>query len=152
MDELQKYVYKQLNIWGVDTYLIYPEYYKTVVDLLNLHISSLELLDIVKRTKSIELYPAVVYIPRHAEKYRWMPLLCYKSGEEFYHIQYHDGWMCRNCWTNNGPVIMPMLEADTTYYKDSFPPIPEIFHKKNCKKCGKTLQNHLIMVDEGVVV
>lgn len=148
MDELQKYVYKQLNIWGVDTYLIYPEYYKTVVELLNLHISSLALLDIVKRTKSIELYPAVVYIPRFAEEYKWMPILCYKSGEEFYHVQHHGGWMCRACWTNNGPVIMPMFEADTTYYKYPFPSIPEEFHKVNCKKCGKPLQNHLIMVDE----
>ena len=28
MNKLEKYVYKQLNIWRVDTYLIYPEYYK----------------------------------------------------------------------------------------------------------------------------
>lgn len=148
MDEWKKSVYRKLNIWGMDTYLIYPEYAKAVIDLLNLHSSSLSLLNIVKRTKSIELYLAVVYIPHHAEKYRWIPLLCCKSGDEFYHIQYHSEWMCRNCWTANGTVIMPIFESDTTCYKYPFPPIPEIFRKKNCKKCGKPLQNHLIIVDE----
>ena len=149
MDELKKYVYKQLNIWGVDTYLIYPEYYKAVVELLNLHSSSLLLLDIVRQTKSIELYPAVTYIPRFAEKYRWMSVLCYKSGKEFYHVHHHGGWMCRNCWTNNGSVIMPLFEADTTYYNYPVPAVPKEFHKVNCKKCGKPLQNNLIMVEEG---
>lgn len=50
-----------------------------VVELLNLHSSSLVLLDIAKQTTLIELYPIVVCIPRFAEKYRWMPILCYIS-------------------------------------------------------------------------
>lgn len=148
MDELQKYVYKQLNIWGVDTYLIYPEYYPEVIKLLNLHSSSLKLLDVVEKAKSLELYPAVVHIPRFAERWRWMPMLCWKNGEEIYHVQWHGGWICRECMTDNGAVIMPMSEADTIYYEFPLPPVPEIFHKMNCKNCGKPLQNHLIMVDE----
>lgn len=147
MDKWQKYVYKQLNIWDTDTYLIDPEYAPEVIKLLNLHNSNLVLLDIVKQTKSIELYPAVVQIPRFSEKYRWQPLLCYKHGNEYYHIQSHDGWMCRDCWTNNGPVIMPMFEADTAFYGFPLPQIPEVFRKIKCKKCGKPLQNHLVLVD-----
>ena len=77
-----------------------------------------------------------------------MPILCYKSDEEFYHVQHHSGRVCRECMTDNGAVIMPMSEADTIYYELPLPPIPEIFHKVNCKKCGKLLQNHLIIVDE----
>lgn len=147
MNKWKKYVYKQLNIWDVDTYLIYPEHYKEIVELLNLHSSSLAILDIVKKTRTIELYPAVAYVPRFAEKYRWMPVLCYKNGEEFYHVQHHTGWMCRNCWTNNGQVIMPLFEADTIYYRFPFPSVPKEFHKVNCKKCGKPLQNDLIMLE-----
>lgn len=148
MEEWKKYVYKQLNIWGVDTYLIYPERYKEVVELLNLHSSSLVVLDIVKKIKAIELYPAVVYIPSFAEKYRWMPVLCYTNGQDFFHISYHSGWICRECGANNGSVIMPLSEADTIYYEFPLPQIPEIFHKIKCKKCGKELQNHLILMNE----
>lgn len=148
MDELQKYVYKQVNIWRMDTYLIYPEHYKEVVGLLNLHSSSLVLLNIAEQTKSIELYPAVVYIPCFAEKCIWSTMLCYKSGEEFYHVHHHGGWMCRVCRADNGAEIMPMFESETFYYGFLVSPVPEEFHKVNCKKCGKPLQKHLIMVDE----
>lgn len=148
MDEWKKYVYKQLNIWGVDTYLIYPKHYEEVTELLNLHSSSLAFLDIVKRVKSIELYTAVVHISRLAEQWQWMPILCYKSGEQYYHVHYHCGWMCRECRADNGAVIMPMFESDTFHYGFPLPPVPEGFNKVNCKKCGKPLQNHLIMVEE----
>lgn len=148
MDELKKYVYKQLNIWGMDTYLIYPEHYKEVAELLNLHGSSLAFLDIVKRVKSVELYPAVVHIPKLAEQWQWMPMLCYKDGKQYYHVHYHSGWVCRECGADNGAAIMPMFESDTFYYGFPLPPVPERFHKVNCKKCGKPLQNHLIMVEE----
>ena len=148
LDELKKYIYKELNIDGIDTYLICPEHFSTVAKLLNLHSSSLSLLEIANKVKSVVLYPAVVYIPRFAEKYRWMPVLCYANGQDFFHISYHSGWICRECGANNGSVIMPLSEADTIYYEFPLPEIPKIFHKINCKKCGKELQNHLILLNE----
>ena len=75
-----------------------------------------------------------------------MPILCYRNGNEFYHIQYHSGWICRTCSMNNGPVIMSMSEVDNIY-GFLLPSIPKVFHKVNCKKCGKALQNYLIMVE-----
>ncbi len=147
MDRIQKYVYKQLNIGDMETYLIYPEHYRKVLEFLNLYSASWELLDIVENVKAVDLYPALVYIPRLAEKYRWRPILCYRNGDEFHHVHYHSGWMCRECWTNNGPVILPMSEVDNIY-GFPLPPILEVFQKVNCKKCGKTLQNHLIMIEQ----
>lgn len=148
LDEFKKYIYKELNIDGIDTFLIYPEHFPTVAKLLNLHSASLSLLEIVNKVKSVVLYIAVVYIPRFAEKYRWMPVLCYTNGQEFFHISYHSGWICRECGANNGAVIMPLSEADAIYYEFPLPQISEMFHKINCKKCGKELQNHLILLNE----
>ncbi len=147
MNKFKKYVYKQRNIENIDTYLIYPEYYKEVITLLNLHTFNLTSLDIIKKVNTVELYPALLYIPRFVERYRWQPILCYKNDKNIYHIQYHNNWICRECGTNNGSVIMPLSEADTTYYTFPLPPIPEIFQKIPCKKCGKLLQNHLIMLN-----
>ena len=152
--EIEKYVYKQLNISGVDTYIIFSEYYKDVLNILNLPcFICMRTLEISKRVKSVELYPAVVFVSfsnTHKNSW-WFPMLCYKNGEEFYHVDYHGGWICRECWHDNGAVIMPMVDADAIYYRGTenhYPPIAPIFKKVNCKNCGKQLQRHLIMVDE----
>lgn len=148
MDEWKKYVYKEQNIDGIDTYLIYPEHYSRVLELLNLCGCSLPVLSALKSVKSVKLYPAVLYIPRFIERFRWSPVLCYYDGQAFYHVQYHGAWRCRKCWANNGPVIMPLQEEESSYYGFPRPPIPEGFRKVNCKKCGNELQRHLIMLDE----
>lgn len=150
MNDFEKYVYRQLNICGVDTYIIHPGYWNDVINLLNLNRSlCLSIFLTADSVKTVELYPAVVYQPNYLARFRWMPLLCYRDGENFYHVYYHSGWRCRECWYNNGAVIMPMVEADAIYYRSTenpHPPIPQIFRKKACQNCGKMLQNHLIIV------
>ncbi|MBR6770926.1 MAG: hypothetical protein IKM28_06765 [Lachnospiraceae bacterium] len=147
MKELEKYIDKKLKIWNIDTYLMDAKYTCKVMELLNLHKMALSIWQVAEKVKTVELYPAVIYIP-HFSKDSWIPILCLKNREKFYHVYYHSGWMCRACWSDNGSVIMPMSEADTVYNQFSFSPIPAIFQKVNCKKCGIPLQNHLILVKE----
>lgn len=144
-----KYIYKQINIWGVETFIIYPEYYKQVIELLNLYPDIVKLalsnFESTRSASNIEIYPAVIYCFD-----RYFPVLCYRVGEEFYHVHAHGSWMCRECWHNNGLVIMPLYEAETNYYdikKIRDFEIPKGFQKINCSKCGKPLQNHLIAVE-----
>lgn len=145
-----KYIYKQINIWGVETYIIHKEYYRQVIELLEIHSDIKKIayhkLEIAQSVTSVELYPAVIYWYK-----RFVPVLCYRIGDDFYHVYDHGSWMCRECWHNNGLMIMPLYEAETDYYdikkiKDF--EIPKGFHKINCSKCGKPLQNHLIAVEK----
>lgn len=44
---------------------------------------------------------------------------------------------------------MPLVEADSTIYSlfgNKCPSIPLIFKKLNCPRCGKPLQNNLIII------
>ena len=49
----------------------------------------------------------------------------------------------------NKSIVMPMVEADSTIYHhcvNKYPDIPSIFQKVKCPKCGRVLQNHLIII------
>ena len=50
----------------------------------------------------------------------------------------------------NEPIVMPMVEVDSTIYNQcerKYPDIPLIFQKEKCPKCGMVLQNHLIIIE-----
>lgn len=150
ISKIKEYIYKELIIDGLETYIIVPEHYLQVLKQLNSHVDSGKMiLGQVNSVKKVEFQPAVMYVPRLPKPYQWWPILCYKEGVNFYHVYYHSGWMCRECWHDNGPVIMPQVEADSICYAniaDPKPPIAPIFKKIACKNCGKMLQNHLIML------
>ena len=148
INNFKEYIYKHQVIEDIDTYIILPEHYGNVQKILNLGQKVGEMiLRTVKHVKKAELYPAIIYNPHFPNP--WFHMLCYRNGENFYHIHFHDGWMCRECGYNNGAVIMPMSESDAIYYAGTekhYPSAPPIFKKIPCKNCGKMLQNHLIRV------
>ena len=152
ISKIKEYIYKELIIDGVETYIIVPEHYLQVIKQLKSEsflFAGEWILEEVNTIKTVELFPAVMYAPRWRFPEHWLPILCYKEGVNFYHVKYHGGWMCRECWHNNGPVIMPQVESERDYYagtKNPNPPIAPIFKKIACKNCGKMLQCHLIML------
>ena len=156
---LEKYCSAICNINGLMTYIISPEYYEAILSdsvlLRELSMREADLKRWVKIARKIGArgtYMAFVCHEAWIEHFRWVPVLCLKSGDEFFHVHYHDGWMCRECGCNNGAVIMPMPEADPIFYKragNGSPEIPPGFRKIPCKNCGKMLQNHLIQMEYG---
>lgn len=135
------------NICGVDTYILNDNYNRLFEDM-GITMETVQMLTVpYEKYKGKNICIAVVYQPKNIEKYRWLPILCYKNGYEFYHVHFHDGWVCRKCTCSNGAVIMPMVEADASYYSETenrYPAVPQIFRKLKCKNCGQDLQNHLI--------
>ncbi|MCM1327019.1 MAG: hypothetical protein NC094_09460 [Bacteroidales bacterium] len=157
MEQLQKYCLKECHINGISTYITSPKEYDNLLkdkNLLNdLHISKRHietLFNELKEAHDINLYLAFVYNPNFAEKYRWFPLLCYKSENTFYHVTYRNTWMCRECnHKYNVPIVMPMVEADAIIYQGiEYPKIADVFKKVNCPNCGRPLQNHLIILKD----
>ena len=124
MYKRQKYCSAICNINGLMTYIISPEYYEAILSdsvlLRELSMREADLKRWVKIARKIGArgtYMAFVCHEAWIEHFRWVPVLCLKSGDEFFHVHYHDGWMCRECGCNNGAVIMPMPEADPIFYK-----------------------------------
>lgn len=148
VNEFKNYIHKQLVIDSIDTFIILPQYYEDVQNILHLNLSIGKMvMRAVESTKNAELYPAVIYNTHFPQP--WFHMLCYKDDEAFYHVHYHSGWICRECQYDNGAVLMPMSEANSIYYAGSenrYPPTPSIFKKIACDKCGKMLQNHLIRI------
>lgn len=150
IDFLIRYDYavsEYCSICGVDTYIIDGNYSQIFEDMGIVGETVNMLTAPYEQYKEKNICLAVVYQPKNIEKYRWLPVLCYKNGNEIYHVHFHDGWVCRKCMYNNGPVIMPMVEADASYYSETekpYPAVPQIFKKVKCKNCGQYLQNHLI--------
>lgn len=155
--KLKEYCFCICDINGLATCVISPEYYDTIADDAELlrYLSRrksdiLPYLNIIKECRDLALYLAFVYHETWIERYRWMPLFCYRKGETFYHVEYHSGWRCRECGCDNGAVLMPIWENDAVIYGGAgadYPEVPSIFKKLPCKKCGRILQNHLIKVE-----
>lgn len=156
MERLEPYCLKVICIDGLKTYIISPVCCEQLLHDTGLfHDISREPSDIqpfirtAENVKSAELYPAFIYNEAWVERYRYSPLLCYRHGEDFYHVHYHGGWRCRRCGRNNGAVIMPLTEADSAYYGAAgLPPAAPAFIKVPCRKCGALLQNHLIPIED----
>lgn len=158
---LAKYCIKICNINGLDTYIISPQYYDDLladVELLGkLAISIFASTDLIKNFISIakkvdnQLLLAFVYYKNYIDKFAWVPLNCYENEKVFYHVHYRDSWLCRECgYLLRANMIMPIDESDPIFYsgtKNPYPPIPFIFKKIPCSKCGKLLQNHLLLLE-----
>lgn len=158
MEHLKDYCLDVCVIDGLQTYIISPEKYSLLIKdnelLNNLKRKDKDILPYIKIAREIgidKLYLAFVYFPAFAKKFQLLPILCYRNEHQFYHVNYRNTWMCRECkYIMNKPIIMPMVEADMTIYRCSehkYPAIPSIFQKVKCPKCGKLLQNHLIILN-----
>lgn len=157
---LAKYCIKICNINGLDTYIISPQYYGDILadtELLDkLTVSIFASADSIKKFINIakkvdnQLLLAFVYYKNYIDKFAWMPLNCYENENSFYLIFYRDSWLCRECgYLLHANIIMPIEECDTVFYsgtKNQYSPIPSIFKKIPCPKCGKLLQNHLFLL------
>ena len=159
MERLKDYCLNVCMIDGLQTFIISPAKYDAFIkdsNLLNdLQITKaryevvLSYAKIAKEVGADKLYLAFVYLPFFAERFQWLPLYCYKSQNQFYHVSYRNTWMCRECGNvMNKSIFMPMVEADATIYpRDKRAGVSPIFHKIPCPKCGKLLQNHLVIIE-----
>lgn len=158
MEQLIDYCLDVCVIDGLQTYVISPATHNVLVKdnkLLNyLKSTESDILPYIEAAREIgidKLYLAFINFPAIVKKFQLLPILCYKNGNQFYHVHYRNTWMCRECkHIMNKPIIMPMVEADTTIYhfsENKYPDIPSIFQKVKCPKCGKLLQNHLIILE-----
>lgn len=157
MQRLEQYCFKICSINGLMTYIISPESYEAVLCdsalLAELSVKETDLKQWIKIAKQIGeqgIYMAFVCHEAWIERFRWMPVLCLKSGEEFSHVYYHDSWICRECGYNNGAAVMPMSEADPVFYQRTGKGVSETlpgFRKMPCRNCGRMLQNHLLQME-----
>ncbi|MCI8400834.1 MAG: hypothetical protein HFI38_01860 [Lachnospiraceae bacterium] len=157
MERLKDYCLDVCIIDGLQTYVISPAKYGVLIkdnELLHyLKRTDKNLLPYIEMAREMgidKLYLAFVNVPSFVRKFQMSPVLCYKNENRFYHVHYRNTWMCRECkHIMNKPIIMPMVEADITIYhcsENKYPDIPSIFQKVKCPKCGRLLQNHLIIL------
>ena len=157
MDWLKKYCLEVRCIDGLDTYIISPEFYEKILSdnelLAQLGASKNKrrfietFIKYAKEVEGMELHLAFIHQKKWKD-FEWIPVNCLKHGDEIFHICCRENWICHECgYDNPGIVIMPQVEADPTYY-EKCPAISSVFQKRACRKCGKTLQNHLLFVDE----
>ena len=159
MKLLQKYCANELVIDGLKTYIISPEHYENLLHdtmlLEQLSISDVgkkfipRLIEYTKQISEIKIYFAFV---QHENRKIciWEPVNVCKYENEYYHVFIRDSWLCRECGhIHLGKIIMPILEADGVFLDGRnimTSDIPTIFNKIPCEKCGKLLQNHLLII------
>ncbi|MBQ2803526.1 MAG: hypothetical protein IJF07_06475 [Lachnospiraceae bacterium] len=155
MELLQRYLYKSVNIMGLDTHLIRTEAIDELLkdeELLQELGISTELIKLplygVKEIKKYKAYLAICYNSKVRRSF-YFPTTCVEYKGNIYHVVYQSWWICRDCKTENGPFLRPLLEAESCLYAglDYFKiPIPDIFTHKRCEKCGHLLQGHLMQL------
>ena len=159
MESLKKYCLAICSIDGIDTYIISPVHYDSLManqELLeNLTSSSWGKDRIMSFIQTAKTFDALYFaFGHHKDRARlsleWEPVLCYKKEDAFFHVIYVDSWMCRECrYIFRAPIIMSKSEAEPDFYygtENRFPDIPPFFPKYPCPKCGRLLQNHLIIL------
>ena len=160
MNLLHEYCINELVIDGLKTFIISPEHYEDLLHdgklLERLSISDVikdfipGMMEYAKQISEIKIYFAFVQHENYAKRFMWEPVNVCKFGDDFYHIFIRNSWLCRECGHNHlGKIIMPMFEADGVFLdmrNIKTTVIPAIFNKIPCEKCGKLLQNHLLMI------
>lgn len=157
MERLKQYCTDICFIDNLQTYVISPSKLDDILKddglLKYLKKSETDIIPFIKIAREAgtdKIYLAFIYLPAKVEKLRWMPVHCYKNGNQLYHVRYRNSWMCRECGNvMNQPIVMPMAEAEPIIYhfsENRYPDIPSLFQKIKCPKCGKPLQNHLIII------
>lgn len=158
MEHLIGYCEVVCFIDGLQTFIISPSKLDDILKdnklLKFLKKSDMDIVYFINVAKTVgtnTIYLAFVKLPAKAECFQWVPLHCYKSGNRFFHVHYRDTWMCRECKSiMNQSIIMPMVESDASIYhwcENKHPGIPLVFQKIKCPKCGRLLQNHLIIIE-----
>ena len=160
MSILHKYYIDELLIDGLKTYIISPEYYENLLHdtmlLEQLGISDVRkefipgMIEYAKQISEIKIYFAFVQHENFPKRFMWEPVNVCQFGNNFYHIFIRSNWLCKECGHNHlGKIIMPMFEADGVFLdmrNIRTAVIPAIFNKIPCEKCGKLLQNHLLII------
>lgn len=158
MERLKKCCEAVCCIDGLQTFIISPSKFDRILNdnklLEYLKKSDRAIAPFINTAKLVgtdKMYLAFVKLPTKVETFQWLPLHCYKNGNQFYHVHYRDTWICRECKNiMNKPIIMPMAEADATIYHwcaNKYPDTPLIFQKVKCPNCGRLLQNHLMIIE-----
>lgn len=158
MERLKKYCEDVYFIDGLQTFIISPSKFDDILKdnellkyLKKTDMNIARFINIARKVGTDKIYLAFVNLPTKVERFQWVPLHCYKNENQFYHVYYRDTWVCRECKNiMNKSIIMPMVEADMTIYhwcENKYPDIPLIFQKVKCPKCGRPLQNHLIIIE-----
>lgn len=153
LNELSKYLYKKVNINGLDTYIISPEKYDEFLDDEYL-VSKLPLgrewaanyIDKAKKEKKIELYYAIAQ-NTHVPRPFCFSVLCLQVNNEWSHVVYNEYWMCRDCKHEIGPIVRPLVWAESSCYAGMDKKnirYPDIFKDPRCEKCGHFLNTRLL--------
>ncbi len=106
--------------------------------------------NLIQEIDSIKSYRLCLGVVSH-KQIGLIPILCMKIGDLYYPVKYHPGWICIECMSSNGAVLMPLIEGDNSCYIGTniyHVPIPDIFKNQFCKCCGRMLQGHLLFIDE----
>ncbi len=158
MERLKSYCADVCFIDGLKTFIISPSKFDDILKdnellkyLKKLNKDIVPFINISRAVGTSKIYLAFVNLPVKVERFQWVPVHCYKNGNQFYHVHYRDTWMCKECkYIINKPSVMPMVEVDSIIYKqceNKYPDIPLIFQKEKCPKCGRVLQNHLLIIE-----
>ena len=158
MERLKKYCEDVCFIDDLQTFIISPSKFDDIIKdnellkyLKKTDIDIVPFINIARVVGTDKIYLAFVNLPTKVKRFQWVPLHCYKNGNQFYHVNYRNTWMCRECKNiMNKSIVMPMVEADMIIYhwcENKYPDIPLIFQKVKCPKCGRPLQNHLIIME-----
>lgn len=146
-------MYKEIWIDGILTYLFHPEDLDELLedsckteDFTDCILWHKKHLSEIAQIEEVKLYPAAC----HVEKInRWLPVYCLEWEGSYYHVGFNAQWKCRDCDTENGPVLLHQTEVySDVYIGREWPQMPTIFKKVPCKKCGHLLQGHLFKFNE----
>ena len=155
MERLKSYCEEVCFIDNLQTFIISPSKFNDILkdNELLMYLKKSDIAPFINTSRAVGtniLYLAFVNLPAKVERLQWLPVHCYKNENKFYHVYYRNTWMCRECrHIMNKSIVMPMVEADSTIYHhcvNQYPDIPLIFQKVKCPKCGRVLQNHLIII------
>lgn len=157
MKKLSEYCLQICCINGLDTYIISPQSCNELMNntelLDKMHIRRERIsayADMTAKCGTDRLYTAFVIHKNYAERFQWEIVNCLRNDDGFFHVFYRDSWKCRECGNiMYAPVLMPMDEADATFYSGMLnrcPPVPDFFKKVPCPSCGRLMQNHLLLL------
>lgn len=148
-ERLTQYAEAAVNIDGLETFIISPKFYGRLPGLMPGTVFERESVHCVKaaeEAKGLDLSVGVCHNPNFkSPPLAWRPVLCYKRGEDFFHVMYRKKWLCRSCKFDGHPVIMQLADAEPDAYFGFARPAPSpLFKNLKCKNCGRLLQGYLI--------
>lgn len=140
-----------LNINGLETLLFAPKDFPEILEMMGV---AAYCGSIISALRYPNLRPGLVYCPRHAERYRFLPTLCRRYGDRFYFVEVHSRWRCKACGQEHGDVLVQSNEMDSisaSHTGKSYPELAPIFRTQRCKNCGNLLQGKLMFLEEETV-